>query len=602
MNDASPIACRRDAASSTGDAVADGPRAARRSISPSASGAGAVIALQIDIMRVFSVGSWAHFGSLVVSLAMLGFGLTSAVMTRRQGLVRAQLAQRRHRRARPVRSARRRRQPLRPAARLQRHLPRLRPGAEVEASADVPRRADAVPGGRGVPRLRLPQEQPHVRAGLFRRSRRLGALRPRLPGGDVRLRSRQPDRRAARAVARGLPRLGARPRRERARSFPMPGRSCSPSAATSLLAPAFGLKTLAVNDYKGVSYARKFPDSKRVYESASPFGYLEVYSSSYLHFAPGLSDNAGFSLPTMPANAYLGMYIDSDGPIGDHARPDRQGDGLFPLPADGLSLRHQVDAQDLHHPVRRRHLDRGGAALRGEGRHGRRRQSGGARRVQEPGHPRLHRRHSLQGARDPLRGPPFPGEHAGAIRRHRPEPRRFGRALQSGRLRDRREVPLHEGGDGDLHARARAGRRAVGDPLEQGRAAEVGAQALRHDGRRRRARSTPSISPIRSSSSPPTCRPRRSSTRTAASRRRRSPSCASTRAPCRSTRSILRASLSTAPRPTRRSTAMSSRFSRGAAGGPPAPGDGAHGRDGRFLRRRRAARRARPTTACCRRP
>ncbi len=81
-------------------------------------------------------------------------------------------------------------------------------------------------------------------------------------------------------------------------------------------APAFGLKTLAVNDYKGVSYARKFPDAKKVYESASPFGYLEVYSSSYLHFAPGLSDNAGFSLPTMPANAYLGLYIDSDGPIG----------------------------------------------------------------------------------------------------------------------------------------------------------------------------------------------------------------------------------------------------------------------------------------------
>src|SRR5437870_6889881 len=42
--------------------------------------AGAVIALQICIMRIFSVGSWAHFGSLVVSLAMLGFGLTSAIM------------------------------------------------------------------------------------------------------------------------------------------------------------------------------------------------------------------------------------------------------------------------------------------------------------------------------------------------------------------------------------------------------------------------------------------------------------------------------------------------------------------------------------------
>ena len=31
---------------------------------------------------------------------------------------------------------------------------------------------------------------------------------------------------------------------------------------------------------------------------------------------PGLSDNAGFNLPEMPANAYMGLYIDSDGPIG----------------------------------------------------------------------------------------------------------------------------------------------------------------------------------------------------------------------------------------------------------------------------------------------
>lgn len=42
--------------------------------------AGAVITLQICIMRIFAVGSWAHFGSLVVSLAMLGFGLASAIM------------------------------------------------------------------------------------------------------------------------------------------------------------------------------------------------------------------------------------------------------------------------------------------------------------------------------------------------------------------------------------------------------------------------------------------------------------------------------------------------------------------------------------------
>jgi len=87
-------------------------------------------------------------------------------------------------------------------------------------------------------------------------------------------------------------------------------------AAHYWLPTALDISKLAVSDYKGVAYARKFPDSKRVYESATPFGYLEVYSSSYLHFAPGLSDNAAFGLPKMPSNAYLGMYIDGDGPIG----------------------------------------------------------------------------------------------------------------------------------------------------------------------------------------------------------------------------------------------------------------------------------------------
>ena len=37
--------------------------------------AGSVIALQIAIMRLFAVGSWAHFGSFVVSLAMMALAL-----------------------------------------------------------------------------------------------------------------------------------------------------------------------------------------------------------------------------------------------------------------------------------------------------------------------------------------------------------------------------------------------------------------------------------------------------------------------------------------------------------------------------------------------
>src|SRR5688572_31525981 len=47
--------------------------------------AGAVVALQIAVMRVFAIGNWAHVGSLVVSLAMLGFGLTGAVMCTAKG-------------------------------------------------------------------------------------------------------------------------------------------------------------------------------------------------------------------------------------------------------------------------------------------------------------------------------------------------------------------------------------------------------------------------------------------------------------------------------------------------------------------------------------
>src|SRR3954453_7782002 len=46
---------------------------------------GTVIALQIVVMRIFAVGSWAHFGSMVVSLAMMGFGLTSVVMCAASG-------------------------------------------------------------------------------------------------------------------------------------------------------------------------------------------------------------------------------------------------------------------------------------------------------------------------------------------------------------------------------------------------------------------------------------------------------------------------------------------------------------------------------------
>src|SRR5271165_3603231 len=278
-------------------------------------GAGAVIALQIDVMRVFSVGSWAHFGSLVVSLAMLGFGLASATMT-----VAKDWFARNWRAAATVSLALF--GPLAVGANLYvQHL-----GFNAIFLVSDP-----------AQKWKLLQ--------IF-----LAELTPFLAGafflGCVFLRSNRTFGRVYFADLAGAGLCGlvvllamyvftpanliAAPLALwfaacLAWTFGPGGRvTLVPFVAAGVLAFAghfvapqmFGLKTLAVNDYKGVSYARKFPDAKKVYESASPFGYLEVYSSSYLHFAPGLSDNAGFSLPTMPANAYLGLYIDSDGPIG----------------------------------------------------------------------------------------------------------------------------------------------------------------------------------------------------------------------------------------------------------------------------------------------
>ena len=280
-----------------------------------ALGAGAVIALQIDVMRVFAVGSWAHFGSLVVSLAMLGFGLTSAVMTVAKDWF-----------ARHWRGA--------ATAALGLFGP-LAVGANLYVQKL---------GFNAIFLVSDPAQKWKLLQ-IF-----LAELAPFLAGavflGCVFLKSNRTFGRVYFADLAGSGLCGLIvllamyvfvPANLIAAPLALWLAACfawafGPGGLGSLvpylvagavafgghfvLAPALGLKTLAVNDYKGVSYARKFPDSKKVYESASPFGYLEAYSSSYLHFAPGLSDNAGFNLPTMPANAYLGLYVDSDGPIG----------------------------------------------------------------------------------------------------------------------------------------------------------------------------------------------------------------------------------------------------------------------------------------------
>ena len=278
--------------------------------------AGAVIALQISIMRIFSVGSWAHFGSMVVSLAMMGFGLTSVVMCAAndwfdkhwQGVANVSLLAF---------------GPLIVAANL---LAQQIPFNAIFLISDPVQKWKLF--GNFVLYL-----TPFLAGAFF-----LGAVFLRMKetfgriyfadlvgagtGGLLLLGCLYLFRPENLVVvplvlwfAAGVVWFLAQAKRTGSLiALAVLGVLCI--AGHFWLPQQLAIPKLAVSDYKGVSYARKFPDNQRVYENASPFGYLEVYSSSYLHFAPGLSDNAGFNLPEMPANAYLGMYIDSEGPMG----------------------------------------------------------------------------------------------------------------------------------------------------------------------------------------------------------------------------------------------------------------------------------------------
>ena len=277
--------------------------------------AGSIIALQIGIMRVFSVGSWAHFGSLVVSLAMFGFGLTSAVMcVGKSWFERHWIGS--------VKGALLAFGPLMVVCNL--------------AAQQVPFNAiflisDPVQKWRLFANFVL-YFLPFLAGALylgviflkakktFSRVYFADLVGSGLCGLTVLLAmyAWRPDDLIMAPLLLWLAggilwfvALGDR------RGMAAIVVVAILSAAAHHFAPqVLGIPKLAVSDYKGVSYARKFPDAKRVYERASPFGYIEVYSSSYLHFAPGQSDNAAFNLEKMPSNAYLGLYIDSEGPAG----------------------------------------------------------------------------------------------------------------------------------------------------------------------------------------------------------------------------------------------------------------------------------------------
>ena len=260
-------------------------------------------------MRVFSIASWAHFGSLVIAIAMLGFGVASAVMCIGKSGIEA-------------------RQDLL---------------AKLCLLAFGPLLALANGFAQQVPFNPIflvsdPQQKLRLLVNF------LLYFAPFLPGamflGLAFLRGQKSFGRVyfsdlAGSGLGGLAFLGALYLLPPERLLLVPlalwflggvtwflmqrdrlGLVLLVIAGLAATVLNFALPQIVSSQYKGVSYARNFPDSERIYQAASPFGFIEIYRSSYFHFAPGLSDMAAVKLPTMPIDAYLGMFIDGDGPIG----------------------------------------------------------------------------------------------------------------------------------------------------------------------------------------------------------------------------------------------------------------------------------------------
>ena len=260
-------------------------------------------------MRVYSIGSWAHFGSLVISIAMLGFGVVSAVMCigkdsferRWSGWVTGALlaygplmiAGNTLAQAwpfNPIFLATDPGQKYRLFASFIFYFVPFVPGALFLGLAFLKGKAQfgkvyfANMAGSGLGGL------------LF-----LGSMYLIFPDWLL-------------LVPLGMWFIAAAIWFGAARQR----RALFAAAALTVLAVACAASftQIYVLPYKGVSYAKKFPDAERIYSAATPLGLMEIYRSSYFHFAPGLSDMAAINLKKMPENAYLGMYIDGDGPIG----------------------------------------------------------------------------------------------------------------------------------------------------------------------------------------------------------------------------------------------------------------------------------------------
>lgn len=275
------------------------------------------LAFEIEVMRVFSVASWSNFGAMVISIALLGFGLAGTLLT----FLSTQL------RRRPdvwlVSSS----FALGPSMAVAHVLAQRVPFNPVLIATDPLQLA-------WIGAYYAIYAVPFFAGGLF-----IGAAFSVLSSQMYRLYFWN----MLGSGLGGLSILGlmyAVP--PGALIYPLVGLAAVPallccvwwspvenrfrvraqeavlylllSGLCFLLVAQYG--SLAVSDFKPISYARKYPDAAEVYSAFSPRGEMRAYSSSFFHFAPGLSDNASFAVEAMPQNAFLGLFTDGNGPVG----------------------------------------------------------------------------------------------------------------------------------------------------------------------------------------------------------------------------------------------------------------------------------------------
>jgi len=277
----------------------------------------AVLGFEIEIMRVFSVASWSNFGAMVISIALLGFGLAGTLLT----LVQKSL------RESPDAWISSSAYALAPSMALAHALAQQVPFNPVLIASDASQLW-------WIGAFYLLYGLPFFVGGLF-----IGAVFTVLSsrmhalyfwnmlgsgvGGLLVLGLMfllPPDFLVYPLVGCALLpallcalRWDSLTERLRLRVLEAALAVLLCGASVFLVARFGGLR---VSDFKPESYARDYPDSRIVYRSFSPLGDSKVYASSYFHFAPGLSDNAAVALKRMPRNAFLGLFVDGNGPVG----------------------------------------------------------------------------------------------------------------------------------------------------------------------------------------------------------------------------------------------------------------------------------------------